>query len=129
MLDDFGEALIEFAARQRLQNIEVINDQRGLMENADQIFPRARVHSGFPADRAVNHRQQRGWNLDMRNTAVINRRHESRNVANHPAAETNDKRLAIKSRCNHPVANRAGLLKRLRFLARRNCDQCRAKSS
>ena len=99
------------------------------MESADQIFPGARIHTGFSADRAVHHCQQRGWNLDMRNAAVINRRHESRNIANHPATETNDKRLAVKSRRDHPVANRADLLKRLRFLARRNRDQRRAKSS
>ena len=65
----------------------------------------------------------------MRNAAVINRRHESRNIANHSAAETHDERLAIESRRDHSVANRAGLLKRLRFLARWDRDQCRAKSS
>ena len=99
------------------------------MESADQIFPGARIHSGFAADRAVHHGQQRCWNLDMRDAAVINRRDESRNVADHPATETNDKRLAVKSRRDHPIANRAGLLKRLRFFARRNRDQSRAKSS
>ena len=63
----------------------------------------------------------------MWNAAVINRRHESRNIANHPATETNDKRLAIKSRRDHPVANRADLLKCFRFLACRNRDQRRAE--
>ena len=128
MLDDLREPLIEFAVWQRFQNVDVINHERGLMECANQIFPRARVDSGFPADRAVNHRQQRRWNLDMRNTTVINRRHESRNVANHPASKTNNKRLPVKTRGNHPVANRARLLKRLRFLARRNRDQSWTKS-
>ena len=128
MLDDLGEPLIELTTRQCFQNVEIINHQRGLMESADQIFPGARIHTGFAADRAVHHCQQRCWNLDMRNAAVINRRHESRNVANHPAAETNDKRLTVKSRRDHPVANRAGLLKRLRFLARRNRDQSGTKS-
>ena len=98
------------------------------MESADQIFPGARIDTGFAADRAVHHGQQRCWNLDMRNAAVINRRHESRNIANHPAAETNDKRLPVKSRRDHLVANRAGLLKRLRFLACRNRDQSGTKS-
>ena len=128
VLDDLGEPLIELTTRQRFQNVEIINHQRGLMEGADQIFPGARIHTGFAADRAVHHCQQRGWNLDMRNAAVINRRHESRNIANHSSAKTYDKRLAVKSRRNHLVANRAGLLKRLRFFARRNGDQSRAKS-
>ena len=59
----------------------------------------------------------------MRNAAVINRRHESGNIANHSAAKTNDERLPVQSCSDHLIANRAGLLKRLRFLARRNRDQ------
>src|SRR5205809_4957154 len=98
------------------------------MEDADQILSIARVYSGFPADRAVNHRKQRGWNLDMRNTAVINRRHETRDVSNHPAAEAYHERFSVKSRLDHPVANRACFLKRLRFLARWNRDQGGAKT-
>jgi hypothetical protein len=42
VLDDLSEPLIELATRQCFQNIEIIDYQRGLMENADQIFP-ARV--------------------------------------------------------------------------------------
>ena len=63
----------------------------------------------------------------MWNAAVINRRHESRNIANHSSAKTNDKGLAVKSRRNHLIANRAGLLKRLRFFACWNRNQRRAK--
>ena len=92
------------------------------MEDADQIFSGACIHAGFAADRAVHHGQQRCWNLNVWDAAVINRRDESRNIANHPAAKTYDKRLAVKSRRDHPVANRARLLKCLRFLARRNRD-------
>jgi len=80
------------------------------MKSADQIFPVARVDSGFSADRAVHHCEQSGWNLDMRNTAVINCCDESGNVADHPAAETNHKRFAVKSRCDHLVADRADYL-------------------
>src|SRR5215471_1050072 len=99
------------------------------MESADQILPIARIHSRFPPDRTVHHCQQSGWNLDMRDAAMINRRHESRNVADHSSAKTDYKRLAVKPRCDHPVANRASLLERLRFLACWDCDQGRAKSS
>src|SRR5262245_40339315 len=98
------------------------------METADQILPRPRVHSGFSADGAVYHSQQRCWNLDMRDAAMINRGYESRNVANHSATKTHNKRLAVKSRRDHPVANRARSLKRLRFLAGRNREQRGVKS-
>src|SRR4029453_15406536 len=108
MLDDLREPLIELARRQRFQDIEIGNYQRGLMESADQIFPCARIHTGFSADRAVHHRQERCWNLNVWNSAVINRRHEARNVADHPAAETNDERLSVQSSRDHLIANRSG---------------------
>jgi hypothetical protein len=91
VLDDLSEPLIELPTRQRFQNIEIIDHQRRLMESADQIFPGARVHSGFPADRAVHHSEQRCWNLNVRDAALIDRRHESRNIADHSAAKTYDK--------------------------------------
>src|SRR5262245_61246018 len=97
------------------------------METADQILPRPRVHSGFSADGAVYHSQQRCWNLDMRDAAMINRRHESRNVANHSATKTYNKRLAVKSRRDHPVAYSTGLLQRLRLFPCWNGDQRRLK--
>src|SRR5439155_24293671 len=99
-----------------------------LMESADQIFPGGCIHTSFAADRAVHHCQESGWNLDMRNAPMVDRRHESRNVANHSAAEPYDKRMAVKARRDHPVANRADLAKRFRFLARRNRDQRLAKA-
>src|SRR5262245_30514801 len=123
MLDNLREPLIELATRQCFQHIEIINHQRGLMESTDQILPGARVHSSFPADRTIHHCQQSGWNLNMRNSTVINRRHESRNVADHPAAETNYKRLTVKPRSDHSITNRADYLERFRFLARRKRDQ------
>jgi hypothetical protein len=128
MLDDLRESLIELTTRQCFQNVEIINHQRGLMESADQIFPGARIHSGFPADRTVHHGQQRCWNLNMRNAAVINCRHESRNVANHSSAKTHDERLAIKSRRDHAVANHAGSLECFGCFACRNRDQNWAKA-
>ena len=64
----------------------------------------------------------------MRNAAVINRRDKSGDIADHAAPETDDKRLAIQSGSNHLLANRAGLLERFRFFARRNRDQRRLKA-
>src|SRR5215211_2073225 len=87
------------------------------------------IHTSFPAGRTVHHGQQSGRNLDMRNASVINRRYESRNIANHPATETNDERCTVKPSRDHPIANRADLLKRLRFLARWNYDRSRTESS
>ena len=53
---------------------------------------------------------------------MINRRDKSGNVANHPPAQANNKRLSVEPRSDHSVADRASLLKRLRFFARWDCD-------
>ena len=127
MLNDLGEALIKLASGQSFQNIDVVNNERWMVHNANQIFAIACVHSGFSADGAVHHCQQRRRNLDMRNAAVINCRDESRNIADHSAAETDHKRLPVHSRSNHPVANCSDLRERLRFFAGRNRDQHRPK--
>src|SRR5205823_12901549 len=38
VLDDFGKTLTEFARWQRFQNVDVIDDERWLMNCADQVF-------------------------------------------------------------------------------------------
>ncbi len=50
VLDDFGEALFELARRERLQKIDIADDERGLMHDAEQVFSAARVHAGLAAD-------------------------------------------------------------------------------
>src|SRR5436309_8726364 len=59
----------------------------------------------------------------MRYAAVINRRHKSGNITDHSAAETNYRRLTIKSGGDHSVANRAGLLQCFGCFTCRNRDQ------
>ena len=59
------------------------------MNCANQVFAITRVDSGFSSDGTVHHRQQRRGNLNMRNTAMINRRHKSGDIADHAAAEPN----------------------------------------
>src|SRR4051812_24964172 len=64
----------------------------------------------------------------MWNAAVINCCDESRKIANHSAAKTNNERLAVEPCGSHLIANRAGVSQCLRFLACRNRDQRRTKS-
>ena len=35
VLDDFGEALVELAARQSLEKIDIVDHERGMMKRAD----------------------------------------------------------------------------------------------
>ena len=97
-----------------------------MMPRADQIFPRGRVHRGFPADRAIDLREQRRRHLHIGNSAVINRRGKSREIAHHSAARGHEERRTIKARLAHPIADRFGLRQRFRFFARGNRDQASA---
>ena len=58
----------------------------------------------------------------MCDASVINRRDESGDVTDDPAAKTNNKRLPIQTRRDHSVTNSADLLKGLRLLTCRNRD-------
>ena len=57
-----------------------------------------------------------------------NSRHESGNISDYTAAQTDDKRLPIQTGVDHLIANRARLLQDLRFFARGNRDKRRAKT-
>ena len=129
MLDDLGEALIKLASWQRFQDIDIVNHERWVMNCSDQVFSGAGVHTRLPTDGAVHHGQKRGWDLHVRNSPMINRRDESRNISDHAAPESNDKRLSIQAGGNHLITNRSGLLKCLRFLARWDCDRRRLEIS
>ena len=67
----------------------------------------------FAANRTIDHCQKRGWNLDVRNFSLKNRRHKPGEIANHAAAESNDKRLSIQALLQHLSADGAGLFERL----------------
>src|SRR6266487_4737250 len=95
------------------------------MDDTEEILSIVRIDSGLSADRAIHHCKQGRRNLDVRNTAMINRRDESGDVADHSAAETDYERQPIQSCGNHLLADHAGLLERLRFLACWNRDQHR----
>src|SRR3989442_15696794 len=97
MLDDFGETLTQLARGQRFQNVNVVDDKYRLVNGADQVFAGARVDTGFAANGTIHHRQKRGWNLHVRNTALKNGRHKSGKIADHAAAESDDNGLSIQA--------------------------------
>src|SRR5438270_6990772 len=56
---------------------------------------------------------------------MVNRRYKAREIPDHSSAERDDKRRAIESCFDHPIANCFGALHRFRFFPRRDCDQRR----
>ena len=71
------------------------------MKAAEQIFARDQIYSGLAADRGVHLGQQRGGNLNHRNTAHEDRRQESGDVADDAAAERDDHARPVAAGCDH----------------------------
>ena len=112
VLDNLGKALIKLASWQSFQDIDIVNHERRVMNCSDQVFSGSGVHTRLPTDGTVHHGQKRGWDLHVRNSPMINRPDESRNISDHAAAEPDDKRPPIQSGGDHLIANRARLLER-----------------
>ena len=68
------------------------------MHRTNQVFSRRCVYRRLSADRTVHLREQRRRHLHIRDSAVINRRHEPGKIADDAATERNDKRRTIQSR-------------------------------
>ena len=66
------------------------------MKSADQVLPLRKIHPGLAADAGINHRKQRGRNLDEIDSAHVNRRGKSGHVAGHSTADGNQQRLAVE---------------------------------
>ena len=87
VLDHFREARGELAIGQRAQAIGV--DQHGarLVERADHVLAQRMIDAGLAADGRVDLREQRRRNLHERHAALVDRRGESRDVADDAAAQ------------------------------------------
>ncbi len=57
------------------------------MKRADEIFAVFCINRGFSADGRINHRKKRRRNQQKINSALINRRRKSRQIADDTAAE------------------------------------------
>ena len=95
VLDDLGQPGREFTVGKRVERVGVDNHRARLVERADHVLAECMVHAGLAADRGVHLRQQRGRHLDERDTALIGRGGETGYVADHAAAEGDDRGLAV----------------------------------
>ncbi len=72
------------------------------------------VDSGLAADRGIHLRKQRGGNLHVADAALIARRREARDVADHAAAQRQHGRVAIhlvgNQRVEYPARGLQGLV-------------------
>ena len=95
--DLVGAALRSSRARQRLQERGVDDDRPRLVEGADQVLGARVVDADLAADRAVDHRQQRGRHLDPVDAAHVGGGGEAGHVAHHAAAEGDHQPVAAQA--------------------------------
>ena len=94
VLHDFSQATDHFSRRQSLKSLAIDPHKFRLVECTDHIFPQRVIHGNFSANGTVDlSKQCRGY-LDQRNPALIRRSNKTGQIANHTAAEGNDRRLA-----------------------------------
>jgi hypothetical protein len=90
VFDHFGEARAIFAHGQRSKGGQVAQHKPGLVKRADEVLARLQIQADLAADGAVHLGEQGGRHLHERQAAQIRRRHKSREIAHHTAAEGND---------------------------------------
>jgi len=66
------------------------------MERPDQIFAAWVIHTGLAADGCIDHRQERGWNLDNTNAPKPGCRCKTGHVSHHPTAQGEHQGAAFK---------------------------------
>src|SRR5215203_643501 len=81
----------------------VDHDQWWLVKGSYQIFPRLVVDPGLSADRAVDHRQQTGGNLNQADASEHRRRDKARKVSDDPAAKRDNDIATLDSSAEEPI--------------------------
>jgi hypothetical protein len=97
VLDEFAEAFTQLPLGERLERADVAEDRDGILEDAGQILAGRQIDAGLPADRCVDHRDERRGDVDERDAAHVGRRGETEEVAADAAADADRERRAIGS--------------------------------
>src|SRR5690606_6089076 len=96
VFDHFGETATQFPFGQRFQKIRVNEDGGGVSENADGVFNALKINTEFAADGGIGHGEQSGGNLDKIHASFPGSGAKATHVADHSAAEVDDKRFAVE---------------------------------
>ena len=123
VFDDFGQAGAVFAFRQGLKRVEIAQHQPGLVKCAHQIFARLQVNADLSADGAVHLRQQGRRYLHERDAAQISRRDKSGQIADHAAAQRDNKRFSFEPVHRQLVITALNRFQALGTFTGRNHDQ------
>ena len=119
VLDNLGQSRRQLVVRQSVQRVGIRQHHFWLIERAYHVFAQRMVDAGLAAHRRIYLRQQRGRYLDERHTAQISRSGITRHIANHAAAQRNQRCAALAAILEQRVIDRiqrAGIF--IRFTVR-----------
>ncbi len=117
VLRDLAEPGAVLARWKRREGRHVGEHRDRLVERADEVLALGEVHRGLAADRGVDLREQRGGGLHDGDAAVVDRGRESGGVADHAAAERDDRVAAEQPPARELRAQLVDGRERLRLLA------------
>ncbi len=117
VLGDLTQAAAVLAVGQRGEHRRVHEHGARLVERTDEVLALGQVHAGLAADRAVDHREQRGRHLHDVDPAVVDRRREAGRVADDPAAHREHEVAAQQAPFGEAAAQRFDRRERLGVLA------------
>src|SRR5256714_11298684 len=117
MLNNFCKSRTQFIKWKRTKHLRVYDDRPRRIKNPDEILPGGGVDGRLSTDGGVNHRHQTCGYLDDRNTSHESGRDEAGEVANHPAAKSDHRRVPAEAAYQHLVGQAAPGIPRLIGLA------------
>ena len=92
------------------------------MKRPQQILAGLQIHAGLAADGRIDLRQQRGWNLNHRNSAHEDGGQERAHIPHHSAAKRHEHRVPIGTETHQLLRQLLKFGQRLRSLAIRHDD-------
>src|SRR4029453_10490633 len=90
-------------SRQRLQRGDVDPYQPGLVKRADQVLAAGMIDRRLATDAGIDLGEQRGRHLYEGDAALKGGGREAGQVADDPAAEGDDRRVAVEARVDQPI--------------------------
>ena len=105
VLDDFVQARAELPAGQCRQHQRIDDDGVRLIEGSNQVLAERVVDAHLPADRRVHLRQERRRHVHQRNPPQVRGGSEAGHVADHPAAEGDEGRVALRVRLDERIVD------------------------
>ena len=110
VLDHLSHPRTKFPRRQRLQDVEITQNQLGLVERPHQVLPRLEVHPHLPSHRAVHLRQQGRGNLNQVNPPQVRGGQETSQIAYHATTKGNHERFPFQAKPGEVIKSLPHLL-------------------